>query len=163
MDLPRDSKGRFKKRAASVPSGAGAVSPSKPCKKNQSKVSAIVETEKIMRDWQQKYEYLVDKHEAQVAAMVARYEQSLTGIAADLSRVAAQQEQLLQAPSTPPVTPPPVTPPPQRPSAIWIEAEDGENLMLINQAAAVMFLAIFGRMQDVIKEFQKMVPATPKR
>jgi hypothetical protein len=116
-----------------------------------------VETDKIIAGWQQQYEEATRKHEAYIAAVVNKYEKSLTGIQAALDRLATQRA---ESSAQIPVPPPPK--PEQAPSAIWINAPDGEKLMVINQAAAVMFLAIFGRMQEVTEELKKMVSPTKK-
>lgn len=42
------------------------------------------------------------------------------------------------------------------PAAVWVNASDGEQLMLINQEAVVMFMAIFDRMAEVAEAIQKL-------
>jgi len=41
------------------------------------------------------------------------------------------------------------------PAAVWTTAPDGEQLMILNQAAATMFLALFEQLGEVLGELTK--------
>ena len=50
-----------------------------------------------------------------------------------------------------------------KPSAAWIVAEDGEHLLVLNQVAAAMQIALLDQLMEVITELQKLSPKSGKK
>ena len=125
-----------------------------------------MDQQQLMEKLVAQYEVAARENDERMKAAVERYERLMQSAQASLEGVL--NNQAAQSPSGSvglPQMPAPTPPPPQEsgPAAVWIKAPDGENFLLVNQAGAVMFLAIFERMGMVFKELEKLAPKRPGR
>jgi len=124
-----------------------------------------MDQQQLMDKLMAQYEAVARENEQRMKAAVDRYEQMINSAQSSLNGLL--NSQAAQSPSRPVAPPPPPEPPPPPkepvPAAVWIKAPDGENFLLVNQAGAVMFLAIFERLGVVFKELEKLAPKRPGR
>jgi hypothetical protein len=125
-----------------------------------------MDQQQLMEKLVAQYEVAARENEERMKAAVERYERLMQSAQASLEAVLTNQA--THSPSGSiglPQAPAPAPPAPQEsaPAAVWIKAPDGEHFLLVNQAGAVMFLAIFERMGAVFKELEKLCPKRPSR
>lgn len=125
-----------------------------------------MDQQQLMEKLMAQYEAAARENEERMKAAVDRYERMMSAAQSSLEGLIANQA--AHSPSGPVASPTPAVPPQQAPkesvpAAVWIKAPDGENFLLVNQAGAVMFLAIFERMGAVFKELEKLAPKRPGR
>ena len=127
-----------------------------------------MDQQQLMERLVAQYEVAARENEARMKLAVDRYEQLMQSAQTSLEGLLANQA--AQSPSgsvgMPQIPAPNPAPPPPKesaPAAVWIKAPDGEHFLLVNQAGAVMFLAIFERMGAVFKELEKLAPKRPSR
>jgi hypothetical protein len=125
-----------------------------------------MDQQQLMEKLMAQYEAVARENEQRMKAAVDRYEQMIYSAQSSIDGLLnSQAAQSPSRPVAPPPPPPAPAPPPQEPvpAAVWIKAPDGENFLLVNQAGAVMFLAIFERLGVVFKELEKLAPKRPGR
>ena len=125
-----------------------------------------MDQQQLMEKLMAQYETIARENEQRMKAAVDRYEQMIYSAQSSIDGLLnSQAAQSPSMPVAPPPPPPAPAPPPKEPvpQAVWIKAPDGENFLLVNQAGAVMFLAIFERMGMVFKELEKLAPKRPGR
>ena len=96
--------------------------------------------QKAFDDFTKRYEKSVSEYQKRLDLSIKRFEEKMNKALG----LAEQQEPQIKEQDKPP-------------AAVWTES-DGEKLLILNQNAAVMFMAIFDRLDGVLKEMQKLAP-----
>jgi len=116
----------------------------------------------MMAEFQARHEEAVRQHEATLAAAQKQYERSIAQATSDFKSILAESEALkVETQNQPDSAPTATIPSPateEIPAAAWINAPDGEKMMVLNKQAAIMFLAIFSKLEEVAKELEKLTP-----
>jgi len=128
-----------------------------------------MDVKQLMATWEKQYEAAARLHEKQIEMAQKQYESTIAQASSTLQHMIQAAERHDQdiavtngkpeptivnvdgKPAIPEITAPVAV----TPAAAWINAPDGEKLMVLNQSAAVMFLAIFDRMGEVLSELNK--------
>ena len=100
--------------------------------------ASLAAYEKAFDDFKDRYEASLEAYQVQLNEGLKRYEQLLDQMIEQVQP--AEQPQPEETP----------------PAAVWTDAPDGEKLLILNQNAAVMFMAIFDRLDEVLQEIQKI-------
>lgn len=111
--------------------------------------------DQIAESYQERIKELADAYEAQMQSMQASLERLgreadikiQTALSERSSSVEADEEQSLVVEDKTKLNP----------SAAWIVAEDGEHLLVLNQAAAAMQVALLDQLVTVLDELTKTV------
>jgi multidrug efflux pump subunit AcrA (membrane-fusion protein) len=130
-----------------------------------------MDVKQLMATWEKQYEAAARLHEKQIELAQKQYESTIAQASSTLQQMiqaAERQDQDVavktqQDPSSStiikvdgkPAIADSVVETPKAPAAVWINAEDGERMLVLNKEAAVMFLAIFDRLNEVLEELNK--------
>ena len=94
--------------------------------------------EKAFEDFKSRYEKSVKEYQTRLDDSIARFEKMMDQALGGKKQAEPEKQ---EAP----------------PAAVWTESE-GEKLLILNQNAAVMFMAIFDRLDSVLKELSNLAP-----
>jgi hypothetical protein len=98
----------------------------------------------LMKEFRQRFEASVTAQENALKEAQAKFEATLKDAQAQLG--SAMSDDAVAEPKLEG----------DAPAAAWITAPDGEQMMVINKEAVVMFMAIFDRMAQAAESLQKM-------
>lgn len=110
------------------------------------------ELRSIIDEFQARLEVTMADHESMMSTMRDQYESRLSGAQQDMQALVDSSRMDPSGAADQPQQQPQEQ---GEAAAAWISAPDGEQLMVLNQAAVVMFLAVFGRISDVAQELEK--------
>lgn len=107
------------------------------------------EMQQLLQNFRQRFEAVAAANQKTLEDATKKYEEAL-------AEAQSQLEQAMEGAGDGETAKPADQPEQAGPAAAWISAPDGERMMVINQEAVVMFMAIFDRMAAVAEELQKL-------
>lgn len=120
------------------------------------------QVQQFMKQWEERYRNAQKAHEQALEEAKRQYEDAVTQAQSELQELIAANEEAqpdVEQGNNPATRPTPNA----APAAVWIDAPDGDQLMVLNKEAVIMILAIFDRLGKVLPELQEVAKAGARK